>query len=273
MAWLGTSGWRLSAGDHTLLVDPYLTRFPVGLAAGRFDPTTRLRVDEEAVARAVGTPRTVLVTHTHWDHFNDVPHIATTHGARLFGTTTATQLALSYGVPAAQLAPVKGGEVLDLGEFVVRVVAGLHSRTAGYSILFPGTRLAPPPRPSTISDLPEGDTLAFLVHRPQGPRVFLMGASDFDDTALGHLEPDVAAVAVPSTRATHEYVPRLLEALGRPRLVIPVHWDNFESPLQNPPRTAEPSGEQLHSFVAEVRRVAPATRVLLPKYLERLRLL
>lgn len=273
LAWLGTSGWRLTAGDHTLLVDPYLSRFPVGLSKGAFNPGTQLTVDAAAVNAAVGMPRTVLVTHTHWDHFNDVPYIAAQHGARIVGTSTAVNLARSYGLPGTQLAPVKGSEEFDMGEFVVRAVSSRHSRSASFSILFPGTVTAPPARPQTIADLPEGDTLAYLVSRPHGPRIFFMGASDFDDTALNGLDPEVAAIAVPSSKATHDYVPRLLGALGRPRTVIPVHWDDFESPLRNPPRPADTTGDQLRRFLAEVRRVAPQTRIIRPGYLDELALL
>ena len=269
MRWLGTAGWRLDVPGHTLLVDPYLSRYPVGLAAGAFDATTPLSVDAEA-CEVVGTPRTILVTHSHWDHFNDVPHLALTHGARVFGTLTTYQLSRSLGVPTAQLAPVKGGEELDLGEYVVRVVPGLHSRTASWSVLFPGTKAEVPPPPATIADLPEGDTLSFQVETEGGTRVFLMGASDHVDSELAGLEPDVAAVAVPTTDATHDYLPRLLEGLDKPRTVVPVHWDDFETPLVNPPRTSEDLRRRLTRFVDDVRRIAPRTKVVVPTYLDAL---
>lgn len=273
LAWLGTSGWRVTTPEHTLLVDPYVSRYPVGLAAGSFDPSTPLRVDKDEVLRAVGTPNTILVTHSHWDHFNDVPFLAGEFDARIVGTVTTCQLATSFGVPARQLAQVKGGEQLDFGDLIVRVVRSLHSRSADYSVLFAGTRLTPPSTPATIADLPEGDTLAFAVWRPSGRRIFFMGASDFDDQALRGLEPDVAAIAVPSTDVVHDYVPRLLNALDRPKTVIPVHWDDFESPLRNPPTTSSSGRERLERFTAQVRRVAPGTRILMPDYLQDLTLL
>ncbi len=266
--WLGTSGWWVETGKRTVLVDPYLSRFPTGLAAGRFDPATRLQVDADAIARSVGAPETVLVTHTHWDHFNDVPQIANTYGSRVIGTSTAYNLALSFGVPAGQLIPVKGGEVLDLDGLVVEVVASLHSRNSALSILFPGTHPAPPPRPVTIADLPEGDTLAFALSRPGGPSVLFFGASDFAERNLVGLRPEVAMIAVASTTATFRYLPRLLEALDRPRTVVAVHWDDFETPLANPPRTDPASRARLTTFVEQVRRVAPRTRVIVPNYLE-----
>lgn len=266
--WLGTSGWRIdvatNTGDRTLLVDPYLSRFETGTPA---NPATPLTVDPTRIGDHPGTPQTILVTHTHWDHFNDVPHIAEQSGARVFGTVTAYHLGQAYGLPTSQLSPVKGGEVLDFGEYTVEVVASLHSRNPAYSIGFPGTHTSVPPRPATVGDLPEGDTLAYQVNVRGGPSVFFMGASDFVERDLAGLAPDVAMVAVPSTDVTYRYVPRLLAALDWPDTVVPVHWDDFQAELRNPPPVRPSDGERLDKFVAAVRSTAPRTRVLLPEYL------
>jgi L-ascorbate metabolism protein UlaG (beta-lactamase superfamily) len=265
--WLGTSGWRIDIGASTLLVDPYLSRFHTGLFDGVFDAAKQLSVAAPTVDKHAGSPQTILVTHTHWDHYNDVPHIAARSGARVFGTLTAYHLGLAYGLPTSQLAPLKGGEVLDFGSYTVSAVAALHSRNANFSMAFPGVRLAAPPLPATIADLPEGDTLAYQVTVDGGPSVFFMGASDFVEHNLTGLNPDVAMIAVPSTDVTHDYVPRLLTALDRPATIVPVHWDNFETPLENPPTVSPSDRKRLDGFVAAVRRVAPRSRVLLPEYL------
>ncbi|WP_446212940.1 MBL fold metallo-hydrolase [Micromonospora sp. IBSANI012] len=264
--WWGTSGWRIDIGDRTVLVDPYLSRYDTGLFRGAFDPATPLTVDTAVVDSLVDRATTVLVTHTHWDHYNDVPHIAAKTGARVFGTLTAYHLGLAYGLPASQLSPVKGGEVLDFGDHTVEVVSSLHSRNAGWSMAFPGVRVSQPTRPATIADLPEGDTLAYQVRVDGGPSVFLMGASDFAERNLTGLAPDVAMVALQSTTATADYVPRLLAALDHPKVVVPVHWDNFETPLANPPVVGPADRRRLDDLVAAVRRASPRTRVLVPEY-------
>lgn len=265
--WLGTSGWRIDIGAKTVLVDPYLSRFDTGLFDGVFKPATKLTVDTIRIADHPGRPQTILVTHTHWDHYNDVPHIATQSGARVFGTLTAYHLGLAYGLPTSQLSPVKGGEVLDFGAYTVEVVSSLHSRNPSYSMAFPGVRVAVPAKPETIADLPEGDTLAFQVTPRGGPSVFFMGASDFAERNLAGLAPDVAMIAVPSTDATHDYVPRLLDALDRPATVVPVHWENFETALTNPPTVAPNDQARLDTFLAAVRKFAPRTRILVPRFL------
>lgn len=250
-----------------MLFDPYLTRFRTGLFDGAFDAGTELRTDPDLVREHVGHPELVLVSHAHWDHLADVPHIARTTGARVVGTETTYHLLVASGVDPGQVSVVKGGEVLDFGGgLTVEVVASLHSRNKKYSYFAPGTLHAPPATPPrTISDLPEGDTLAFLVTAGSGgPSAFLMGASDFCERAARGLRPDLAMVAVPAGTATHDYVPRLLRALDRPGVVVPVHWDNFEEPLTAPPRR-DPSMD-LDAFVAQVRRSSPASRIVVPDY-------
>lgn len=267
LRWFGTSGWRMEIGDETLLVDPYLSRYDTGLFTGAFNPATPLTVDRELVDRYAGRPQTILVTHSHWDHFNDVPHIATSTGARVVGTLTTYHLGTAMGVPGNQLSPVKGGEVLDFGGYTVEVVASLHSRNRSYSMAFPGVRVAQPESPRTIADLPEGDTLAYLVTVKGGLSVFFMGGSDFVARNVAGLKPDVAMVAMPSSDSTYDYVPRLIDALDRVAVVVPVHWDVFEAPLANPVPATPSDRRRLDEFVAAVRRASPETRIVVPEYL------
>ncbi|SNS66991.1 L-ascorbate metabolism protein UlaG, beta-lactamase superfamily [Asanoa hainanensis] len=266
--WFGTAGWRIDIGARTVLVDPYLSRYWTGLFDTGLVLSTPLTVATATVDANVGRPETILVTHSHWDHFNDVPHIAIRTKARVLGTMTTYQLGLASGIPVGQLGPVKGGEVLDFGDYTVEVAGSLHSRNASYSVGIPGVRLSPPPKPATVGDLPEGDTLAYLLSVRDGPAVFFMGASDFVARNVDGMRPDIAMVAMASATTTHEYVPRLLEALGKPPVVVPVHWDNFEKPLENPPPVAPADRERLDAMITSIRRVAPRTRIVLPDYLK-----
>lgn len=266
LRWLGTAGWRIDVGGRTVLFDPYLTRFRTGLFDGAFDPATPLVTDPGVVREHIGAPELVLVSHSHWDHLSDVPYIATSTGARVVGTETTYHLLTAWGVDPGQISVVKGGEVLDFDGITVEVAASLHSRNAKRSYFAPGTLNAPPGRaPSTIADLVEGDTLAFHVTaQDSGLSAFLTGGSDVAERAVQGLRPDLAMVAVPSSSATSRYVPRLMGALGNPGVVVPVHWDNFERPLSEPP-SRDPS-TTLDAFTAEVRRVSPGSRITVPDY-------
>ncbi|WP_233571116.1 MBL fold metallo-hydrolase [Nocardiopsis sp. Huas11] len=270
--WLGVSGWRIDLPERSVLIDPYLSRIDTGLfdPDRPFDSATPLTVDTTVVdehTADIGADGLILVTHAHWDHFGDVPHIATTTGARVVGTLTTSLLAQAMTVPSGQTSPVKGGEVLDFGDCVVEVVPSLHSRNPNHSLAFPGVRVEVPPAPATIADLPEGDTLAFQVTPASGPSAFFMGGSDFVERAVSGLAPDIAMIALPNTSSTHDYVPRLMEALDRPRTVVPVHWDHFERELTNPPVDGTGDGMSVEEFSRIVRQVSPRSTVRVPEYL------
>ncbi|MFH9298436.1 MBL fold metallo-hydrolase [Streptomyces sp. NPDC017520] len=263
--WLGTSGWRIDVGGRTVLFDPYITRFRTGLFDGGLKPDTKLRSDPDLVREHIGRPEIVLVSHSHWDHIADVPYIVKSTGARVVGTETTFHLLVAFGVDPGLISVMKGGEVLDFDGITVQVVPSLHSRNKRHSYFAPGTLNAPPAAPPrTISDLPEGDTLAFQVTVGSGPSVFLMGASDFSEQAVQGLSPDLAMVAVPAGAATFRYTSRLLRALDRPGVVVPVHWDNFEQPLSEPPRR-DPVMD-LSGFAAQVHRESPTSRIVVPDY-------
>ncbi|MGV9211509.1 MBL fold metallo-hydrolase [Micromonospora sp. RB23] len=264
--WWGTAGWRIDIADRTVLVDPFLSRIDTGLFTGAFNTATPLTVRTDVIGPRVEKATTVLVTHTHWDHFMDVPYIAGRTGARVFGTLTAYHLGLAYGVPATQLSAVKGGEVLNFGDHTIEVVGSLHSRNASYSVAFPGVRVSQPARPATIADLPEGDTLGYLLRVERGPSVYFTGASDVAERNLTGLAPDVAMVAMQSATTTGDYLPRLLSGLDYPKVVVPVHWDNFETELRNPPVVAPTDRARLDDMIAAVRRISPRSRVLVPEY-------
>ncbi|WP_433537225.1 MBL fold metallo-hydrolase [Micromonospora sp. CA-249363] len=264
--WWGTAGWRIDIGDRTVLVDPFLSRIDTGLFRGPFNTATPLSVRTDVIDPRVEKATTVLVTHTHWDHFMDVPYIAGRTGARVFGTLTAYHLGLAYGVPSTQLSAVKGGEVLDFGDHTIEVVGSLHSRNPSYSVAFPGVRVSQPARPATIADLPEGDTLGYLLRVDGGPSVYFTGASDVAERNLTGLAPDVAMVAMQNATTTGDYLPRLLAGLDYPKVVVPVHWDNFETELRNPPVVAPADRDRLDDMIAAVRRISPRSRVLVPEY-------
>jgi hypothetical protein len=134
------------------------------------------------------------------------------------------------------------------------------------SCFVPGTlNSSPAERPGTIQDLPEGDTLVFQVTvGTDGPSAFLTGAGDFSERAVRGLGPDLATIAVPNSTYTHRCVPRLLSALDRPPVAVPVHRDDFEVALKGSPQP-DPSMD-VADFVARIGQASPDTRVVVPDY-------
>jgi hypothetical protein len=56
-----------------------------------------------------------------------------------------------------------------------------------------------------------------------------------------------------------------MRALNYPPLVLPTHWDNFLQPYE---ASQQPALDALQSFIQEIAKALPKTRVVVPKYFE-----
>jgi L-ascorbate metabolism protein UlaG (beta-lactamase superfamily) len=278
LRWLGNNGWEIRVArpgttPATVLIDPWLTRFRTGTYSEEgADPGTRLTVDRAAIDRHRLRADQILVTHGHYDHLPDVPHLAATTGATVLGTESHANMMLALAGPEErraledQLSVVRGGEHIRFEGYSVRVLRSLHSMPGPRArVPFPGTRPGgPPPRPRTIADLVEGETLAYAVTcEATGFTVVNFGGSNFSAADLAGLDPDLAMVQ-PGGSTVHDYVPRLLSCLDHPPYVVPTHWDDIDEPLDEP--AVDWGG--LTGLRKAVEAASPDTRFVVVDHLE-----
>jgi L-ascorbate metabolism protein UlaG (beta-lactamase superfamily) len=269
LRWLGNNAWELRRGDVTVLVDPWLTRFRTGTySPAGADPETPITSDPATIDRYVTAADLVLVTHGHYDHLPDVPHVAQRTGATVLGTETHLNLLRALGAPEGQLSEVRGGEHIQFDGFTVQVLRSAHSLSGPRRRLtFAGTRpAAPPPRPQVIRDLVEGGSLAYLVTLGD-LSVLALGSANYVRRELEGLRPDVVMLQ-PGGATVVDYVGDLMDALGRPPVVVPTHWDDFDHPLDEPAR----DWGGLEALRAAVRRASPRTDFAVVDHLEELAL-
>jgi L-ascorbate metabolism protein UlaG (beta-lactamase superfamily) len=255
LRWLGVGGIELRAGDQVILIDPYLTRLPLWrMAIGRVRPNREL-----IVARI---PRCdfVLVTHPHVDHLLDVPDVLRNTGALALGSANTCRLLAARGVPARQIREIDVGDRFMLGDFEIEVLPAGHTTFWGW--------------------LPFSGPLSPNLHPPLQARDYRMDRCFgflviVDGTRLLHcpgtgVPADVLTVKPLGTRARYKALLRQ----ARPRVVIPVHWDDFCRPLSKPVRpTLAPSGQavpplkriDLVQFERMIEQIAPRTQVLIPE--------
>ena len=281
LSYLGTAGWEITDGKTVILIDPYLSRVKSRAPNDDVSPDDPrpavsrddvIQPDAALIDAHIQRADFILITHTHADHVVDTPYIARKTGAMVIGTQSTANFVRVSGVPNARILAAKGGEDLEFGVFSVRVVPSLHGILRRAPNVQPGSGPPPPlvfppdaKPPIRFRDLVEGGTLAYLV-RLGGVQILAFGSMNYIEREVDGLRPDVALIgAMPERREIYNYTPRLLKALGYPRIVLPAHWDRFNVPYS---MSQQPAIDRLQSFLSEVKAASPKTRVIVPKYFE-----
>jgi L-ascorbate metabolism protein UlaG (beta-lactamase superfamily) len=244
--WLGVAGVTLKAGNQMLAIDPFFTR--PGLR-GFFTPVTS---NAPLVAKKLRKCDHVLVTHAHWDHVMDVPAVQRTTGAACYGSANTCQVLKLHGIGADHIHHVRVGDRLALGAFKVEVVAGQHSRIPLQRVfngaLIPG--LQPPLR---LQDYRMDECLGYRIS-VMGRHVLICAA-----------DPQPADILFAVAQETSRYYQRLFKGT-LPGVFIPIHWDNFLRPLDEPLRRfTRPGRMALWRVTMLARQVVKGVRVIIPE--------
>jgi L-ascorbate metabolism protein UlaG (beta-lactamase superfamily) len=256
--WLGVAGVELRARQQVLLIDPFLTRPPLRrLAVGRVEPNRAL------LRHHVSQADTILVTHAHWDHLLDVAPIAEVTGALVVGSANTCQIVAAQGVRPARIKQVDVGDRLALGPFQVEVLRGTHGRTP-IDWLINGRLPRDLRQPLRLRDYRMDCCFSFRIE-VEGLRLLACPGP-----------PTPADVLTLGTDMPAKPLEHLLQHV-RPRLLIPVHWDNLFQPLGRGlrpmlglPAVRLPRFRWMdpHLFARDVARLAPDTCVLVPTVLK-----
>lgn len=252
--WLGVAGVELYADEAVLLIDPFVSRFPLRRAFSR-----RVRPDGALIAQHLPRADGVLVTHAHWDHLLDAPEIARQTGATVYGSANTCRLLALTGVPPEQCRQIAAGERFIVGPFTVTVWPARHVPLLRRPVLQGPLRDRHRRRPLRPWDYRMDLCFSFLVEAA-GTRWLDWAGVSTD----GAPPADVLFVTLFGPPA--RYWPLL--AAVRPRWVIPVHWDNFFRPVSRPLRPLfMPTLRRanLDRFCRQLGQMAPGVQVLVPE--------
>lgn len=269
--WFGTDGWEITFGNKTILFDPWLSRFDCGFFSGKFNPNTPLAVEEALIDQHLKKADQILIGHGHWDHMADIPYIAKKTGAQVIGSETHANVLRAAGVPEGKIVQVKGGELMQFDGYTIEVFPGLHSMGPTKKHTVPGHLYQVPSAPTKVGDMPEGDSLIYLITIREKFSIFLMSTANFVERAIAGLKPDVALIASIFANQIHKFTPRLLKALNYPKVILPTHWDHFEKPYSEPPqdlRAVFGDPANLDLWVKEAKQLSPKSRIVVLKFFE-----
>ena len=249
---LGVTSLAISDGTTTLLTDGFFTR--PGLLrtlAGSIGP------DQQAIDGALARAQlqhaaAVFTVHSHYDHAMDSPLVAQRLGALLVGSESTANIARGLGFPENRIQIVKPGEPMRFGAFEVTLLESRHF-PHGMAMGAISSPLVPPARATAYR---EGGSYSILIAHPLGT-LLVQGSAGWKDGALAGRHADVAflgvaGLATKDAAYTETYLREVIDAV-HPKLIIPIHWDDFSRPLGEP---LAPMPRLLDDLSVTMRRVS-----------------
>jgi len=173
-------------------------------------------------------------------------------------------LLAASGVPQEQIRLIAAGDSLTLGDSQIEVLPAEHGKIP-LGRLFNGPLSSDLRPPLRAWDYRMDSCLGFLIQ--VGGRRVLVGAAEYPKRAVA---TDALFAGVFYSRACY----RSLLRRARPRVVVPLHWDDMFRPLSQPilpmfqpPAWATPPLQRvkLAGFSRMIEQMAPGTKVIIPE--------
>ena len=236
--WLGQATMRITTpGGKVIVIDPWLST----------NPKTPAQFKD---LKALGKVDLILVTHAHYDHFNDAPALAKMNNAPVYNAGGMGPAIVSLGIlPTAQVQRFgKSGTVAPFGPTGLKITA-VHAEHSSELVW---------KNPATDKEETHfgGVPVGYVIELENGFKIWHMGDTGLygDMKLVGETyKPDLVLIPIGGhfTMGPRDAATAVRDMI-KPRYAIPMHYGTF--PLL--------SGT-LAEFTAALG--ASATRVLVPE--------
>ena len=234
ITYFGTTMLLFDDGETSLLFDchvsrPSVFRYLLG----------KLSTDKEVADRVLQMfdfrrLKGIFISHSHHDHVLDAPYFAERSGAVIYGSASALNVARGNGIPNDRLRSYRDSLEYRIGGFQIRVLTSVHSAPHWFNDDLGKMIDAPLKLPARKKAFREGGSFDFLISH--GDKTYLIRPSyNYIEGQLDGVRANVLFLGISglSKDAPERRNTFFAETIGKSRaeLVIPIHWDNFFSPL------------------------------------------
>lgn len=262
--YLTVASVALDDGKTRLLFDPAWTR-PGVLHVMGFKP---LVSDEELVTKILKKNDlekvdAVFASHSHFDHVIDAPIVSKVAGATFYTDESSERLAKAYKDPKIKTVRMTPYQKIKIGDFTVTPMEREHSKILHLFYFLPG----PVPENTDLSfwDYHVGNTWFYLVEHPEGTIVVDQGSNPFVDTLKKYTTKVDALIQGVANRKDDDVILNGYVKLFRPKIFVPVHFDNFFIDFNDGGESSLP-GVKLEDVLGKLKKAYPTMKVDKPLY-------
>jgi L-ascorbate metabolism protein UlaG (beta-lactamase superfamily) len=233
----GTTTLLIDDGESQILIDGFLSRPSLFKDLTSPIATNQALVDRILEREQVNRLKAIFISHSHYDHVLDAAYITRRTQARLYGSPSTLNIGRGGGLPEEQLTLFTVHAPVMVGKFNITVLPSLHSKPLSIHNDLGVAITRPLKQPARMSDYTEGGSFDFFIQH-ENIRLVIHPSFNFIKNSFDHIQADVLFLGIArlgkAGPATREKFYR--ETVGKvcPRLVIPIHWDNFFLPLNRP---------------------------------------
>ena len=238
ITYFGTTTLLFDDGRDQVLFDAHVTRPSLAkYVAGGSASTDASMCDKLIRLHRIDRLRAVFISHTHHDHVMDAPYIAGKCGAVIYGSESARNAALGGGVPLEKTVVFEHGRCYEIGEYRVTILTSLHSKPTILNNDLGEPIEEPLVQPARLRDYKEGGSYDFFIEHGE-QKILIRPSFNYIRGQLDGIHADVlflgvAGLAKAEPEMEKAFFAETVEKTGA-GLVIPIHWDNFFSPLDRP---------------------------------------
>jgi L-ascorbate metabolism protein UlaG (beta-lactamase superfamily) len=233
VTFLGVSTLLLRDASAAILIDGFFSRpGKIATATSKIGPDPA-RID--AALRRAGIEKldAVITVHSHYDHAMDTPAVARRTGAVVVGSPSTAWIARGQGLEEDRIRVVTAAETMKFGQLEVTMIPSRHF-PHGQAM---GELTAPLVPPARALDYLEGGSFSVFV-QGQARAVLVHGSAGYVEGALRGRHADVVYLGVGLLGSKDEgyrdsYWRETVQVVGAKR-VVPIHWDDFTRPLDQP---------------------------------------
>jgi L-ascorbate metabolism protein UlaG (beta-lactamase superfamily) len=241
VTFLGVSTLLFDDGETAILTDGFFTR------PDKFQ-LLQLRPDRDLIARCLSRAgitklTAVVVLHSHFDHSLDAPEVVLQTDSVLVGSESTANIGRGYPLPENRIRVAEDGEAMTFGAFRLTMIRTAHSPSSLLKLVgidhvpLDGDIREPLKQPAGVLKYQEGGSYTLLVEHAAGT-MLVQASAGFEPGALAGRDAEVVFLGVGTLGRQpqghrDDYWREVVEAVN-PKRIVPIHWDDFSRPLDQP---------------------------------------